>query len=119
MYFRKLRLIVIAGAALAPAISNASSEKAAFDSCVSAFEASIAATGIGTSKYKVLYRGNRYSGSVSEYFSSAYTYDLLARNPQTGAALAHARCSTDGSGAVTALSPLPLEIKAPALADLE
>jgi|ERR1700683_1084901 len=119
MNFRKLRLIVIAGAALAPAISNASSERIAFDSCVSAFEASIAATGAGASRYKVLYRGSRFSGAISEYFSSEYTYDLLARNPLTGAALARARCTSDGRGAVSALSPLPLEIKAPTLADLD
>jgi YHS domain-containing protein len=119
MYRKKLRLIVIAGAMLAPAISNASSERTAFDSCVSAFEANIAAAGAGASKYKVLYRGNRYSGSVSQYFSSQYTYDLFARNPLTGAVLAHAQCTSDGRGAVASLSPLPLEVKAPALVDLE
>ena len=119
MNLSKLRLTIIAGAVLAPAISNASSERTAFDSCVSAFEASIAATSAGASRYKVLYRGNRFSGSVSEYFSSQYTYDLLARNPLTGAALARARCTSDGRGAVSALSPLPLEIKAPTLADLD
>jgi hypothetical protein len=116
---RKLRLIIIAGAALAPAISNAASEKTAFDSCVSAFEASMAATGTGASKYKVLHRGNRFSGAIAEYFSTEYTYELMARNPLTGAALARARCTADGRGSVSALSPLPLESKAPALADLD
>jgi hypothetical protein len=119
MNIRKVRLIIIAGAALAPAICNASSEKIAFDSCVSAFEASIAGTGAAASKYKVLYRGSRFSGVISQYFSSEYTYDLMARNPATGTALARARCTSDGRGAVSALSTLPLEAKSPTLADLD
>jgi hypothetical protein len=116
MSIRKLGLSIIAAAALQPAICTASSEKTAFDSCVTAFEASIAAGGAGAPAYKILYRGNRFDSAIEQYFATEYTYDLAARNAKTGATRARARCTADSRGAVFSLEPLPLEEKAPALA---
>ncbi len=109
----------VAAAALAPAMSNASPEKLSFDACVSAFEKSLTAPGVASTAYKVVDRAGRFTGSVTQFFATEYTYDLESHNPKSGAVLARARCSTNERGAVLAFSVLPLEVKPPAIANLE
>ncbi|MGO9514842.1 MAG: hypothetical protein ACLP2F_14565 [Steroidobacteraceae bacterium] len=116
MNIRRIGLAVITVAALTPTISNASPEKASFDACVVAFEKSIATPGAAVPAYKVIYRGSRFDSAITQYFATGYTYDLEAHNPKTGVTLARARCSTDRRATVIALSPLPLDAHAPALA---
>jgi hypothetical protein len=99
-------------AALSPAASNASSDLVAFDACVSAFEKSITVAGSPLPLYKVVHRGVESLSPLEQYFSTQYTYDLVANDPKTGAALARARCSTDRRGVVISLSPLPLDAAA-------
>jgi hypothetical protein len=116
MFARKIRLIVISAAALSPMICAASPETASFDACLSAFEKSMAAPGAAIPAYKVLYRTNRFESPLEQFFASKYIYDLEARDPNAGASLVRARCSTNGRGTVVSLAPLSLSNHAASLA---
>jgi hypothetical protein len=109
MKYRKIALILAAAAALAPAISNASPEKAALDACARAFASSLATPGTAAPAFKVAYRGSLSAGSMLAFYNREYTFDLRANDPKTGQPVARASCSTDARGAVVALSSLPLE----------
>ena len=115
MNFRKISLAVATITAFAPAISNASPERAALNACARAFASSLAAPGAAAPVYNVDYRGTHYLGSVTEFYSREYTFDLHANDQKTGLPIAHASCSTDTHGAVVALSSIPLAT-APSLA---
>ncbi|HME38658.1 MAG TPA: hypothetical protein VKG63_06825 [Steroidobacteraceae bacterium] len=105
MNLRKISLIIAAIAAGAPAISNASPEKAALDACARAFASSLASPGAAAPAYKVAYRGSQTAGSMLEYFTREYTFDLHANDLKTGLSIAHASCSTDSHGTVVAFHP--------------
>src|SRR5277367_527769 len=106
MFSRKIRLIVISAAALSPMICSASPETASFDACLSAFEKSMSAPGAAIPAYKVLYRTDRFTSPIEQFFASEYVYDLEAKDPKTGAAIVRARCSANGRGTVVSLAPL-------------
>jgi hypothetical protein len=117
MKYRIIGLALATIATAAPAISHASTEKDALNSCVRTFAASLAAPGDAAPAYKVEYRGNTYVQSpVAEAYSRGYTFHLFARSGKTGLALAQANCATDSHGTVVAMSPLPAESPLPALA---
>jgi hypothetical protein len=109
------RIAIVAIVALAPAISQAASERASFEACVSAFEKSIATPGAETPQFKVAYRGDRFTGTVAQIFQTQFSYDLEASSPKAGV-VARARCATDRRGVVSSLVPLPLDARAPASA---
>jgi hypothetical protein len=116
MKFRIIGLTLATIAAVAPAISQASTEKDALNSCVRTFAASLTTAGAAAPAYKVEYRGNQYvQSTVAEVYSRGYTFHLLARNAKTRLPLAQASCETDSHGAVVAMSPLPAESPLPAL----
>jgi hypothetical protein len=117
MNYRIIGLALATIASVAPALSHASTEKDALNSCVRTFAASLAAPGAAAPAYKVEYRGNQYVQSmVAEVYSHGYTFHLLARNAKTRLPLAQANCETDSHGAVVAMSPLPAESPLPSLA---
>ena len=117
MKFRIIGLALATIASAAPAVSQASTEKDALNSCVRSFAASLTAPGATVPAYKVEYRGNQYvQSAVAEVYSRGYTFHLLARNGKTGLSLAQATCETDSRGAVVAISPLPADNPLPALA---
>jgi hypothetical protein len=117
MKYRIIGLALATIASLVPAISQASTEKDAMNSCVRTFAASLTAPGVTVPAYKVEYRGNQYiQSAVAEVYSRGYTFHLLARNGKTGLQLAQATCETDSHGAVVAISPLPAERPLPSLA---
>jgi hypothetical protein len=115
MNIRSIGLAVITVAALAPTISSASVESSSLQACASAFATSIAAPGASAPSFKLSYSAAGGSGSLVQFYSHAYTFDLQARDPKTGIAVARAKCSTDRNG-VVALSPIGLEEKAETLA---
>jgi hypothetical protein len=108
MDFRKISLAVVAIAALAPAVSNASPERAAMDACARAFASSLASPGAAAPAYTVAYRSTQYVGSITEFFPREYTFELHANNKKSGLAIARATCTTNTHGAVVALTPIPL-----------
>jgi hypothetical protein len=116
MNVRKFGLLAAAIAALSPAVSSASDETGALNACARAFASSLASPGAAAPAFKVVYGGSRYAGSVTDYFSHAYTFDLYANNQRTGLPVARASCSTNSHGVVIALSPVPMETAGPALA---
>jgi hypothetical protein len=116
MKLRNIGLVAASIAALAPAISQASPEKAALNACARAFASSLAAPGAPPPAYKVAYEGDRFSGSMLEFYAREYTFELNANDRKTGLPIAHASCSTDSRGAVIALSSLPLKSAGPAFA---
>lgn len=108
MNIRKISLAVLTVAALTPALSNASVERASVKACASAFASSIATPG-SPSGYKIDYRGN-YSGStLTDFYPSDATFALEARNPKTGVAIARATCSVDSQGKVQSITAVPLD----------
>jgi len=111
-----LGLVLASIAALTPVISKASPEKAALNACARAFATSLAAPGAATPAFKVAYHPNEFAGSILEYYTREFTFDLNANDPKTGLPIARASCSTDAHGAVVALSPIPLDAAHPAVA---
>jgi hypothetical protein len=109
MKFRNIALVAASIAALAPAISNASPEKAALNACARAFASSLAAPGAAVPSYKVAYRDSRYAGSMLEFYTRAFSFDLNANDLKTGLPIARASCSTDSHGTVVSLSSIPLD----------
>jgi hypothetical protein len=104
-----LGLALASIAALTPVISNASPEKAALNACARAFASSLAAPGAATPTFKLAYHGNEFVGSMLEFYTREYTFDLNANDVKTGLPIARASCSTDSHGAVVALSSIPLD----------
>jgi hypothetical protein len=105
MNVRHIGLIVSAIAVLAPAISNASTQKQALDACARAFASSLASAGSPSPVFKVVFRnGAEPSNSVTQYFAREYTFYLRA-DDKTGALIARASCSTDARGTVVDLTP--------------
>ena len=111
-----LGLALAAVAALTPVISNASPEKAALNACARAFASSLAAPGAATPAFKLAYHSNEFAGSMLEFYTREYTFDLNANDLKTGLPIARASCSTDAHGAVVALSSIPLDAAHPAVA---
>jgi hypothetical protein len=115
MKIRTIALAVATIAALSPAISNASPERASVKACASAFATSIAAPGAGAPAYKLAYHSS-FGSTLADFYATDYTFTLEAHDPKTGTAIARARCSTDSHGAVTAIAAIPLDVKAATLA---
>jgi hypothetical protein len=109
MKLRNIALVAASIAALAPAISNASPEKAALNACAHAFASSLAAPGAAAPAYKVAYRDNRFAGSMLEFYAREFTFELNANDVKTGQPIARASCSTDSHGAVVSLASMPLD----------
>jgi hypothetical protein len=116
MDIRKFALTLATIAAIAPSISSASPEKAALDACAQAFASSIASPGSVAPRYKLEYLGGKFDGSIPSFFTHQYSFDLEARDPKTRLPVARATCSTDASGAIVGMSPLPLDTVNPTLA---
>lgn len=108
MIIRNIPLAVAAIAALTPLISNASPEKAALTACAQAFASSLASPGASAPTYKIAYRGSDIPGSMVDFYSREYTFELQAHDAKTGSSIARASCSTDVRGNVVALSSMPL-----------
>jgi hypothetical protein len=116
MKVRKVALAIVTIAVLAPAISNASPEKAALNACAHAFASSLASPGSGAPAFKVDYRGTLAAGSTLEFYTREYTFELHANDEKTGLLIARANCSTDAHGAVVAFSAIPTRSVSPSLA---
>jgi hypothetical protein len=109
------RRFVLAAAVLAasvPTFCLASPERAALSSCVQAFAASLASPGAGAPTFKVNYKSGALGGSMLEFYTREYTFDLYANDLKTGLPIGRASCATDYRGAVTALAPLPMQAAA-------
>jgi hypothetical protein len=116
MDFRKLSLTAAALAVFAPVIGNASPETEALNACARALATSLAAPGAAAPGFRVSYRSNLYSGSMLDFYTHAYTFELHANDQKTGLPIARASCSTDRRGDVVSLSPIPLDAVRPTLA---
>ena len=116
MNHRKIALLLAAAAAVAPVISNASPERAALNACARAFASSLASPGSAAPAFRVDYRRSQSPGSMLEFYTHNYVFDLHANDPKTGLPLARASCSTDTRGTVIAFSSMPLEAAPAALA---
>jgi hypothetical protein len=110
MTLSKSAAALITVAALSPAISHASPERASVNACAAAFAASLAAPGAKVPGYKIDYRPTSES-SLSIFFPSEFTFTLEARDPKTGLAIGRASCSVNSRGAVTVFSTIPLDRK--------
>jgi|SRR5277367_3407843 len=116
MYLRKINLVAAATLALAPVVSQASPEKDALNACSRAFAESLASPGAAAPTYKVVFRGDSGTGTVSQFFVRSYSFYLHANDPKTGAAIARATCSTNSMGAVAAFTVVPADAPYPSFA---
>src|SRR5277367_2043015 len=98
MKLRHVNLLLAAIVALAPAVSNASPEKAALDACARAFASSLASPGSEAPAYKVSYRGDQSADSMFDFYTREYSFDLHVNDPKTGLPIARASCSADSRG---------------------
>jgi hypothetical protein len=108
MNFRQLTFAAAAIAALAPAICNATPENDAINACARAFAKTLAAPGADAPAFKISYRSGRNFGSMLEFYTRDYTFDLHVNDRKSGLPIARASCSTDARGEVVAFSPMPL-----------
>ena len=115
-----VRLIAIAAIAavadIQPSNSRASSDVAALTACAKVFAAGLSTRAAPATGYRITFANRGYVETVAQYESGIYTYDVVARDAKSGAALASATCTVDETGAVMALSYVPLTAAAPALA---
>jgi hypothetical protein len=111
MLTRKFRLTMVCmSAALYPAISGAWPAQRSLDACVNAFKKTLATPALATRSYKVVFRGDHDSGSIlGPFYSPAYSFELHANDPKTGATFGHVRCEVNRIGVVTALIQMPLQ----------
>lgn len=110
MKIRTLFFAAASIAALAPSLSQASTENAALGACTRAFAASMASPGSGAPSFKLKYRNTQAGSSIVDYYSSReYTFYLQARDPKSGATLARATCTADTRGSQVALTATPLD----------
>jgi hypothetical protein len=110
MKFRKVSLAVATFAMLVPALSQAGSERDGFNACASAFASTLTSPGAAVPAFKADYLPGRSTGSMLDFFTHEYSFDLRADDPKTGAIVARARCTTDTRGTVRGLAPLPLNV---------
>jgi hypothetical protein len=110
MNTRSLSLALLSLAALSPTISSASPEKDSVNACARAFAARLTGDAARAPTFKIDYPDhvNAPSASIADYFRIGYSFELQARDPNTGAVMERARCSTNLRGAVTALRLMPL-----------
>jgi hypothetical protein len=57
-----------------------------------------------------------YVETEDQYDAGIFRYDLVAREPQSGVAVARATCAAEEKGAVTAMSIVPLTVEVSSLA---
>ena len=105
MNLRRFNYVAAAIFALAPAISDASPAKEALNACARAFASSLAPSGAAAPAFKVAYRGNQFQGSMLDFYTREFTFDMYANDRKTGMPIARASCSTDSHGNVVALRP--------------
>jgi hypothetical protein len=109
MRFRTLFFAAASIAALAPSLSQASTENAALGACARAFAASVASPGSSAPSFKLQYRSSQAASPIVDYYSSHdYTFYLQARDVKTGVTLARATCTADTRGTQVALTATPL-----------
>ncbi len=102
--FRNHALAVAAIAAIVPAAANASPAGTSLDACAKAFASALAADGAPLPKFKIAHRGGQYFGSIDEFYSHEFSFDMQARDPKTGSVLARATCTADRKGLVTSFT---------------
>jgi hypothetical protein len=108
MNFRKIVLTAATVTALTPAICSASPVKEGINACARAFATTLAAPGADARPFKVSYRGDQHFGSMLEFYTREYTFDLHVNDQKTGRPIARASCSTDLHGSVVAFAPIPV-----------
>lgn len=114
MLIRNFALACTVLAAVSPVIAHATSERVSAKACAHAFASAIG-TGANNPNFKLAYHDNVES-VLTDFYPTDYTFTLEAHDPKTGAAIAHATCSTDFRGVVTAISVLRPGSSTPSLA---
>jgi UrcA family protein len=85
---------------------GSASDETALSACTQRFATTLANEGVATQNYRVELV-NPPSGSATAPEISEYTYELLARDPSSAAAIARASCTVDRDLTVTALRVQP------------
>ena len=94
-------------AAAIPAVASASSENRSAAACAQAFAARVNAGGEAPS-YKFDFRPSGLSSVVATYYATQFTFDLMARDPKSGAEVARATCVTSRAGRIISLVSTPV-----------
>ena len=109
MKFRHIVLAIAGVAALSPAISNASPEKASMKACADAFATRFSSPDGTAPDYKLAYRRGELMTSSLAY-ARDYAF-MLEAHDKSGMPIARARCLADSRGVVTSISAVPLADK--------
>jgi hypothetical protein len=94
-------------AAAIPSVASASIENRSAAACAQEFAARVNVSGEVPS-YKFDYRSTGLSSVVATYFATQYTFDLMARNPKSGAEVARATCVVSRAGRIISLVSTPV-----------
>ena len=108
MYLRLIAIAATVAATLHPALSHAGSDEVALSACEKVFAAGLSTRDIPPAGYRITFSNRGYVESEAQFEAGLYSYDIVARDRSSGAALASATCTVDGHGAITALSYVPL-----------
>jgi hypothetical protein len=105
MNIRKLSLVILSIAAIAPVVASASPENVALNACAKAFASSLAG-GSSAPTYQVNYVDQKQSNTtIVGFYVRNYSFTMQAQDRKSGTALASATCSADSRGEVLALTP--------------
>jgi hypothetical protein len=117
MNIRTLTIAAIASVpSFLPAVCAASSDEASLNACAKIFAAGLATHGLPPEKYRISFMNRGYMETDTQYEAGIYTYDVTARDPDSGTVMASATCNVDSDAAVTALTYRTLGLSVPALA---
>jgi hypothetical protein len=92
---------------ITPRLAAASDFRKSLDACVKAFERTLAAESASEPPYKVTFLGDRFSEGSAQYLTVFYTFDLAAKDRETGKIYTRVQCVANGRR-VSSLSSLPL-----------
>lgn len=92
--------------AVLPVVASASTENRSAAACAHAFAARMK-LGADAPSFRFDFRPAEMSSLVASYFATQYTFDLLARDPKSGAEMARATCVTTRAGQIISLESTP------------
>lgn len=107
MKTRRLGIVIVALAAVGPAVAQAGPGKTPLEACVKAFEQTLVSSDDVQHTFKFMpAKDDPVTSSLVQYYSIGYTFDLQAHDSKTGEVVGQARCLADSRGRVSSLSPL-------------
>jgi hypothetical protein len=108
MKTRNIVASILTASALLPLLAYASVETKSAAACAQAMASTLAAPSTELPKYRFRYVEDSSPSAMSYFYGQALTFDVQAKDPKSGATIAHATCEIGRDGTVVKLSALAL-----------